>query len=210
MKPHIRMTSDIAYMIPQTMPNVPPVEYISEGPFVGNAEYLNLPICLDLNKLIAPTGLFIGKIRTGKSTTAKAIISRLRVLYGTKILIFDPHGEYSDMVRQLGGTVIDMLENSINPCKLPGNLTNKQKAMQLTDMLNTVFQFSDVQFATLIEYITKGYDQHQDSLSFETLIKMFREDFSKKSRDMVTLGAILRRIEMLSGTVFGDTNSFTL
>jgi len=209
-KGHVRMTSDIAHMIPQAMPNIPPVEYIINGPLVGSAEYLNTPVCLDLKKLIAPTGLFIGKIRTGKSTSAKAILSRLHVLDGTSILIFDPHGEYSDLTRQLGGTVVDMYENTLNPCKLSKNLSNKQKAMQLTDILNTVFQLSEVQFPTLVDYITRGYDTHDDSFTFEILVKMIKEDFSKKSRDTITLGAILRRIEMLSGNIFGDENSIPL
>jgi len=77
-------------------------------------------------------------------------------------------------------------------------------------MLNTVFQFSDVQFATILDYITRGYETHGEHLVFEFLIKAIREDFSKKTRDTVTLGAILRRIEMLSGNIFGDENSFPL
>jgi hypothetical protein len=77
-------------------------------------------------------------------------------------------------------------------------------------MLNTVFQLSEVQFPTLVDYITRGYDAYGDSFTFEILVKMIKEDFNKKSRDTVTLGAILRRIEMLSGNIFGDENSIPL
>lgn len=210
MKRVVRLTSDLAFMLPHARPNIPPLEYIMDGVFLGYSEYLNTPVFLDLNKLIAPAGIFVGKIRTGKSTTAKAILIRQHLQYRTNLLIFDAHGEYSDLTRELGGTVVDMKENTLNPCKLSPHLSNKQKALQLTDMLNTVFQFSDVQFATILDYITKGYEAHGEHLAFETLITMVRNDFSKKTRDAVTLGAILRRIEMLSGNIFGDENSFPL
>ena len=210
MKRVIRLTSDLAFMLPHARPNIPPLEYIMDGVFLGYSEYLNTPVFLDLNKLIAPAGIFVGKIRTGKSTTAKAILIRQHLQYRTNLLIFDAHGEYSDLTKELGGTVVDMKENTLNPCKLSPHLSNKQKALQLTDMLNTIFQFSDVQFATILDYITKGYETHGEHLAFETLITMVRNDFSKKTRDAVTLGAILRRIEMLSGNIFGDENSFPL
>lgn len=205
-----RLTSDLAFMLPHARPNIPPLEYIQDGVFLGYSEYLNTPVFLDLNKLIAPAGIFVGKIRTGKSTTAKAILIRQHLQYRTNLLIFDAHGEYSDLTKELGGTVIDMKQNTLNPCKLSPNLSNKQKALQLTDMLNTVFQFSDVQFATILDYITRGYETHGEHLTFEILIRMIREDFAKKSRDTITLGAILRRIEMLSGNIFGDENSFPM
>lgn len=197
-------------MIPQAHPNIPPLQYVMSGVLVGMAEYLNMPIFLDFKKLIAPTGIFLGKIRTGKSTSAKAVLYRQHFMFGTNILIFDVHGEYSAEIRALGGKVIDMVEHTINPCKKNQDTTPRQKALQLTDMLSTIFEFTDIQRAILIKYIKNGYDEFGDKLSFELLTKTISRDFDKKSSDSKTLGALVNRFEMISGDIFGDENSISL
>lgn len=210
MKWHIRLTRDIASMIPQAHPNIPPIKYIMYGVPIGVAEYLNTPVFIDLNKLIAPTGIFVGKIGTGKSTSAKAFLYRQHYIFQTPVIIFDVHGEYAAEVRELGGTVIDMVDETIDPCKRDNNLTSSQKALQLTDMLNTIFEFTDIQRAVLIRYIKDGYEQYGDSLSFKKLTKTISDDFDKKSADSKTLGALLTRFEVLADDIFGDENSISL
>jgi len=210
MKWHIRLTRDIASMIPQAHPNIPPVRYIMHGVPIGAAEYLNTPVFLDLGKLIAPTGIFVGKIGTGKSTSAKAVLYRQHYIFQTPTIIFDAHGEYSAEVRSLGGIVIDMVEHTINPCKRDGDLTISEKALQLTDMLNTIFEFTDIQRAVLIRYIKEGYKKFGDSFSFKKLTDMISTDFNKKSSESKTLGALTLRFEVLSDNIFGEEDSISL
>ena len=210
MKRHIRLTRDIASMIPQAHPNIPPIKYIMYGVPIGAAEYLNTPVFVDLTKLIAPTGIFVGKIGTGKSTSAKAFLYRQHYIFQTPTIIFDVHGEYSAEVRALGGKVVDMVEHTINPCKRDGNLTISQKALQLTDMLNTIFEFTDIQRAVLIRYIKDGYEKFGESFSFKKLTEAISNDFHKKSADSKTLGALALRFEVLSDDIFGEDDSISL
>lgn len=210
MKWHIRLTRDIASMIPQAHPNIPPIKYIMYGVPIGAAEYLNTPVFVDLTKLIAPTGIFVGKIGTGKSTSAKAFLYRQHYIFQTPTIIFDVHGEYSAEVRALGGKVVDMVEHTINPCKRDGNLTTSKKALQLADMLNTIFDFTDIQRAFLIRYIKEGYEKFGDGFSFKKLTEAISNDFHKKSADSKTLGALALRFEVLSDDIFGEEDSISL
>jgi len=204
------MTSDLAHIVPHSRPNIPPLEYISDGIFLGTSEFLNTPVCLSFKKMLAPTGIILGKIRTGKSTTAKSILIRQHLLYGTNILILDPHGEYVDLVRQVGGIVIDMRDQKIDPCKLGTGLTSTQKAYQLVDMLGTVFQLNLVQRSHLIDYAKKGYDERGDNLTFNYVIDMLKQESKRNSMLAKTISAILVRIGILSESVFGDTNSIPI
>jgi len=210
MKWHIRLTRDIAALIPQAHPNIPPVQYISSGILMGLAEYLNMPVFIDLTKLIAPTGIFVGKIGTGKSTSAKALLYRQRFVFGTPTIVFDAHGEYSPEIRRMGGSVIDIKENTVNPCKKDNTLTISEKAMQLTDMLNTIYEFSDIQRAVLIKYIKKGYEKFGEELSFKKITEMISYDLDKRLPDSKTLGALASRFEILADEIFGDENSISL
>lgn len=210
MKWHVRLTRDIASMIPHSHPNIPPSKYIMYGIPIGTSEFLNMPVCIDLNNLIAPTGIFVGKIGTGKSTSAKAMLYRQHHIFGTPIIIFDAHGEYSPEVSALGGTVIDMVDQTINPCKRDAELTEDKKAIQLADMLETIFEFSDIQRAVLMRYIKKGYEKFGEEFSFQKLTQMISFDFDKRLPDSKTLGALATRFEILADNIFGEENSIAL
>jgi hypothetical protein len=192
------------------MTNMPPTKYIDEGIFLGTAESLNMPVCLSFKKLLSPTGLIIGKIRTGKSTSAKAILIRQHLQYGTNILIFDPHGEYVDLVKSVGGTVIDMKDEKINPCQLAKHLTNKEKAHQLVDMLGTVFQLNPIQRYHLTEYAKRGFDEFGDKLTFNHIIDTMTKESKRNTYLAKTIQAILVRIGIMTESVFGDANSIPI
>lgn len=56
--------------------------------------------------------VIIGGSGAGKSTLAKLLIFEEYILYGSKIIIIDPEGEFSDLVRALGGDVITIGRSS--------------------------------------------------------------------------------------------------
>lgn len=210
MKGFVTMTSDLGYMVPTARPNLPPTEDINNGIFLGRSQFHNFPVCLAFDKLLGATGIIIGKIRTGKSTTAQAILIRLHQLYETNILIFDPHGEYAELVRRNGGTVIDMKSEKINPCRLGKGLSITEKAQQLVDMLETVFNLTPPQSYHLTEYAKLGYKEFGDNLTFDYIIGKLQQESKRNTTLAVTFRAILTRIGLLSESIFGDTSSLPI
>ncbi|NIP61288.1 MAG: DUF87 domain-containing protein [Nitrosopumilaceae archaeon] len=210
LKGFVTMSSDIGYMVPAARPNLPSTDYINNGIYLGRSQFHNFPVCLDFSNLLSPTGILVGKIRTGKSTTAKAILIRLNRLYGTRVLIFDPHGEYAELVRSNGGIVIDMKEEKINPCQLGEGSSLTQKAHQLVDMLGTVFDLNYNQVYYFTKYAVNGFKKFGNNLTFNYIIDQLEQDSKRDSMLAKSVRAILTRIGLLSDTIFGDANSIPI
>ncbi len=82
-----------------------------------NALSHNMIMC-DRLKLTNPNGLILGKPGTGKSFSAKREIVNVYFTSNNPIYICDPEGEYSPLVKALGGQVITISPTSsdyINP-----------------------------------------------------------------------------------------------
>jgi type IV secretory pathway VirB4 component len=75
-------------------------------------------IMANRKKLKNCNGLFLGVPGSGKSFAAKREMLNVFLVTGDRIIIIDPMGEYSPLVRRLGGQVIEISPNSphhINP-----------------------------------------------------------------------------------------------
>ena len=75
-------------------------------------------IMADRKKLKNPNGLFLGVPGSGKSFAAKRELINVILVTGDKVIIVDPMGEYTPLVRRLGGQVVEIAPNSphhINP-----------------------------------------------------------------------------------------------
>ena len=75
-------------------------------------------IMANRKKLKNPNGLFLGVPGSGKSFAAKREMVNVFLVTGDRIIIVDPMGEYSPLVRRKGGQVIEISPNSphhINP-----------------------------------------------------------------------------------------------
>jgi type IV secretory pathway VirB4 component len=69
-------------------------------------------------KLKSANGLFLGVPGSGKSFAAKRELVNVFLATTDKILIVDPMGEYSPLIKRLGGQVVEIAPNSphhINP-----------------------------------------------------------------------------------------------
>jgi type IV secretory pathway VirB4 component len=62
-----------------------------------------------------PNVLVTGSIGTGKSTIVKMLLAR-GLLHGRSAVVMDPKGEYAELARELGGTVIELGAGSSTWC----------------------------------------------------------------------------------------------
>jgi hypothetical protein len=75
-------------------------------------------IMADRKKLKNPNGLFLGVPGSGKSFAAKRELVNVFLATADKIIVVDPMGEYTPLIRRLGGQVVEIAPNSphhINP-----------------------------------------------------------------------------------------------
>jgi len=75
-------------------------------------------IMADRKKLKNPNGLFLGVPGSGKSFAAKRELINVILATGDKVIVVDPMGEYTPLIRRLGGQVVEIAPNSshhINP-----------------------------------------------------------------------------------------------
>ena len=75
-------------------------------------------IMADRKKLKSANGMFLGVPGSGKSFSAKRELLNVFLATKDKIIIVDPMGEYSPLIKRLGGQVVEIAPNSphhINP-----------------------------------------------------------------------------------------------
>ena len=82
-------------------------------------------IMANRKKLKKPNGLFLGVPGSGKSFAAKRELVKVLLATRDRIIVVDPMGEYSPLIKRLGGQVIEIAPDSphhINPMDidLPG------------------------------------------------------------------------------------------
>jgi type IV secretory pathway VirB4 component len=75
-------------------------------------------IMADRKRLKSANGLYLGSTGSGKSFAAKRELVNVYLATGDKIIVVDPMGEYSPLIKRLGGQVVVIAPNSphhINP-----------------------------------------------------------------------------------------------
>ena len=72
---------------------------MNKGAFVGKLEHRNVPIYLNINKLVTKHVSILAKTGAGKSYTVGVLIEEM-LDKGIPLLIIDPHGEYSSLKEQ--------------------------------------------------------------------------------------------------------------
>ena len=91
-------------------------------------------IMADRKKLKTPAGLYLGTPGSGKSFAAKREIIGVFLTTGDRIIVVDPMGEYTPLIRRLGGQVVEIAPNSphhINPMDLQLDFSGEENPMSL-------------------------------------------------------------------------------
>lgn len=107
---------------------------IENGIYYGLNALSRNAIMADRKKLKNPNGLYLGVPGSGKSFAAKREIVNVFLATTDKIIIVDPMGEYSPLVRRLGGQVVEIAPNSphhINPMDLDVTLDDDVSPISL-------------------------------------------------------------------------------
>lgn len=100
----------------------------------------NIPLIIDPFKFSNPNGVVLATSGAGKSYLSKLLISR-QLLTGCQVIIIDPQGEYTDLVKKYHGQVIDLhtkSETIINPLDLMGK-SYEDKRLTLMDLMKVMF-----------------------------------------------------------------------
>lgn len=138
----------IATLVPISNPNLSH----NEGVFIGRNMFTNAPVYI--NTFVGPPMLpnphvFIcGTSGGGKSVALKTLTARNIITNGTGAFFIDVEGEYTNLVKQLGGKVIKITQgksSGINPFELePDTKGNKQflnildKVAEIRGLLATI------------------------------------------------------------------------
>ena len=109
-------TSSTAIFVPFTTQEL--FQTGKEALYYGLNALSNNLIMVDRKKLKNPNGLFLGVPGSGKSFAAKRELVNVFLATKDRIIVVDPMGEYSPLIRRLGGQVIEIAPDSphhINP-----------------------------------------------------------------------------------------------
>jgi hypothetical protein len=110
------LSLDLGFHTPFAVPRLPPLHKMLRGIYIGRVITTLQPVHWDpYDKetanyhalLVGPSGS--GKTVTGKTAMLRAFDS------GVPFWVIDPAGDYVDLTRSLGGTVIDFEGSTINP-----------------------------------------------------------------------------------------------
>lgn len=108
-------------------------------------------IMANRKRLKNPNGLFLGVPGSGKSFAAKRELVNVFLATTDKIIIVDPMGEYSPLVRRLGGQVVEIAPNS------PHHLNPMDMDVSLDDDVSPISLKCDF-ILSLMELIVGGKD----------------------------------------------------
>jgi len=107
--------------------------YQKNGIYYGiNAVSKNL-ICFDRKQLLNASGFILGVAGSGKSFSAKREIINVALATNDDVIVIDPQGEYSKLVKALKGEVIEInatTKNHINPLDMSKNYTDEGDPIQ--------------------------------------------------------------------------------
>ena len=171
-------TYDLIPLSPLTI--IPPKEVIG-GIVLGEDEY-GREVYIDFTKLPNFHGIILGSTGSGKSTLARSLILDLQE-QGINSLIIDPLGEYCKLMELIGGIVLDMSTNIIDPLELHG-LKPESRAESIAWACSLIFGLMPVQRDILKETIIKMYER-REYFTLKEVLEELEKDYGTEVRDLV-------------------------
>jgi len=118
-KPVTALTYDLIFQNPYIAPRLPPASELLKGIFLGATRSGN-PVGWNYARLPNHHVIVLGPPGSGKTCLSMSFIYRACVMQGIPFWVFDPHKQYDRVVKDLGGMIIDMREEKVNPFVLYG------------------------------------------------------------------------------------------
>jgi len=206
-------TWDLSYLIPFTQPKLPSLDQLLHGVYLGRTTG-NIPVGIDLSKQNNPHLCLLGITGSGKSVTAKSLITRYHDKYQSKILVIDYAGEYAPWVTSRSGTIVDMSKNSINPFEL-GPEPLLVKIQQVVETFEVICELNLIQTNAFHNYVERAYESRGFKLHDESTWKgkapdlaeiietMEKRVLSLSGPEQATVQSLLRRLRPLVQGPFG-------
>ncbi len=175
------------------------------------------PLGLDPAKLNNMHVLVVGMSGSGKSTLAKNMV-KAAARQGINVLVIDFHGEYGDVVRSIGGQVLDASQASINILELDG-ASPRERASEVADLIQTALGLGNLQRVMLEQaieeaYMEKGIVHEKPStwgrepptlLSVATLVRRWASQATSRS-EQARLNSLAMYLDLLAKTFHSQTS----
>jgi len=203
---HLLQTSAVVNILPFLTRNLND----PSGIFFGVSHYNNSLLLIDLFKARNANMNIFGTSGSGKSVTAKLIITRL-ALRGIQNIIIDPEGEYTSLTQALGGQVVKFnRENGIDPFSVP--LGSNSEIKDFITVLKQFFAFfiqpDRLDLAKLDKILMKTFDGIIKP-SFGKFIYILREE-AKIDTQIKFVDDILQLSEGSLGGLFNNYHQLNL
>ena len=179
-----------------------------------------IPIIRDVFKLSNPNGVCLASSGAGKSYLTKLFVTR-HLLNGTKVIVIDPQGEYTNLIEKFEGQRIDLSKNSdtiINPLDLMGHDFH-QKRLSLMDLMNVMLgDLSEPQKAFIDQAITDCYEgrgitladpeswDNEPPILGDLLASLLKIEKNVTIMEKSTLRSLVNRLKLYVDGVFSFLN----
>ncbi len=182
----------------------------------------NIPIIKDIFKLSNPNGFCLASSGSGKSYMAKLFIAR-HLMHGTKVMVIDPQGEYTQLVERFKGQRIELSRTSetiINPLDLMGHEYH-EKRLALMDLMPIMLgELTEPQKAFIDRALTDAYERvgiTKDPRTWSKkppILQDVLESLSRMERraiilEKTTIRSLMNRLDMYVNGVFSFLNNHT-
>jgi len=182
----------------------------------------NIPIIKDIFQLSNPNGFCLASSGSGKSYMSKLFIAR-HLLNGTKVIVIDPQGEYTNLVERFNGQRINLSRTSdtiINPLDLMGH-DYHEKRLALMDLMPVMLgDLTEPQKSFIDKAITEAYQQEGIDSNPETwdneppilediLNALKRMEKKAVKIEEPTIRSLINRLDMYVNGVFSFLNRET-
>jgi DNA helicase HerA-like ATPase len=213
LSPIIVLSLDFAWQNPLVARRLPPLRRILRGIYIGKTEG-GIPI--SWSPFLAPNNniTIIGPMGTGKTTLVMTFLYRAYKMLGIPTWVFDIAGEYVSIIQKLGGIIIDLKKDKVNPFVLYGS-DPVSIADNVTKMCTYLIGLRGFERFFLRETILKLYrrcgispenpktwsDRASNNVSFD-LLRRYLEDGLRKSiipkEDRQIVKSILEKVKIFA------------